>query len=195
MNFNVEILMEIFEYANNKFLEKDLFLFETDVSERSWYTRMAIYLTEKLNEFNSEYIVDTEYNRNMGKVKTIFDESREMDIIKITCDIIIHSRGKNKLQDNLLCIEMKKSNIEKDKKLLDKRRLEVLTRTSYDDIWSADGKTLPKHVCGYLLGIYYEVNINTNKIIIEYYSKGKLIEERVVNIKNKYDCYGDINEF
>lgn len=183
MDFNTDILIDIFEYANNKFLKKDLFLIETDVSERSWYTRMAIYLTEKLAEFNSEYIVDTEYNRNMGKVKTIFDKSREMDIIKITCDIIIHSRGKNKLQDNLLCIEMKKSNRENENKLLDKRRLEVLTRTSYDDVWSADGNTLPKHVCGYLLGIYYEVNTITKKIIIEYYAKGKNIKSEVIDIK------------
>ncbi len=34
----------------------------------------------------------------------------------------------------------------------------ALTKDSYEDIWSFDGKTLPEHVCRYALGIYYDVN-------------------------------------
>ena len=53
--------------------------------------------------------MDTEYNRNGGSLKTIFDNERDLKVIKVTCDIIVHSRGKNIKQDNLICIEMKKS--------------------------------------------------------------------------------------
>lgn len=58
-----------------------------------------------------------------------------------------------------------------------------MTRESYDGVWSFDGKTLPEHVCGYDLGIYYEVNIKHKLIYIEYYAKGKKIKvykERIV---------------
>lgn len=42
----------------------------------------------------------------------------------------------------------------------DKARLVALTKDSYDGVWSFDGKTLPEHVCGYDLGIYYEIDSN-----------------------------------
>lgn len=124
--------------------------------------------------------VDTEYNRNNGKLKTILDNN--MEIIPVTCDIIVHSRGDNKLQDNLICIEMKKSTSNNADKIKDKKRLKILTRKSYDNIWSADGISLPKHVCGYLLGIYYEVNTKTRKILIEDYSDGECVGTKKIKV-------------
>ena len=59
----------------------------------------------------------------------------------------------------------------------DRARLTALTRDSYDGVWSFDGKTLPEHVCGYDLGIYYEIDLKTRLIYIEYYVKGELVEK------------------
>ena len=93
-----------------------------------------------------------EYNRNNGKIKTIKNSKEE--IITINCDLIIHSRGEIIEQDNLLALEMKKSTAPKEEKLKDKERLMALTKDTFDDVWPFDGKTLPEHVCRYILGIY-----------------------------------------
>lgn len=37
-----------------------------------------------------------------------------------------------------------------------------------------DGTALPEHVCGYLLSVYYEINIQETTVQIEYYCKGRL---------------------
>ena len=94
----------------------------------------------------------------------------------------MHSRGENINQDNLIAIEMKKSNRPHKEKEEDSMRLMALTKDSYDDIWSFDGKTLPEHVCRYELGIYYEINHSQRCIDIEYYSKGYAFD----NFKIKY---------
>ena len=60
----------------------------------------------------------------------------------------------------------------------DKIRLECLTMEPEDNVWSYGGKALPEHVCGYGLGIYYEVNLKENCFSIEYYAKG-----------HRYRCY------
>mgnify|MGYP003373739690 FL=1 len=65
----------------------------------------------------------------------------------------------------------------------DKARLVALTKDSYDGVWSFDGKTLPEHVCGYDLGIYYEIDPKNYLIYIEYYVKGKKVrtyEEKIL---------------
>lgn len=53
------------------------------------------------------YYVDAEYNRSKGKLKTVFNDERNVKIIKMCCDVIVYCRGKNMKQDNLICIEMK----------------------------------------------------------------------------------------
>ncbi|MGS2764806.1 hypothetical protein [Sinomicrobium sp. M5D2P9] len=107
----------------------------------------------------SEYYSDPEYNRKQnGEIKTILDH--EMKEVKINCDVIIHSRGNNIGNDNLLALEMKKSNRPEYEKASDKIRLRALTKESYDDVWSNDGKTFPEYVCGYELGIYMELDID-----------------------------------
>ena len=72
----------------------------------------------------------------------------------------MHSRGNHIEQDNLIAIEMKKSNASEEEKQKDKDRLKALTKDSFDDVWSFDGTTLPEHVCRYLIGIYYEINFS-----------------------------------
>lgn len=85
-------------------------------------------------------------------------------------------------QDNLIAIEMKKSNAPEEEKQNDKDRLKALTKDSFDDIWSFDGTTLPEHVCRYTIGIYYEINFSKRKIVLEYYKQGELFEKQTLNI-------------
>lgn len=175
-------LYEIFDKSNNIFLKNEISLILSWVSERSLCGKLASYISNEISstEFNN-YHVDTEYNRNYEwKIKTIIDWNLEP--IKITCDIIVHSRWENKMQDNLIAIEMKKSTWKKYEKQKDKNRLIALTKTSYDDIWSYDWKTLPKHVCWYILWIYYEIDIENKSFIFELYNNGIIIE----TINNKF---------
>lgn len=128
----------------------------------------------------SSYHADIEYNRNFGgRIKTIIGDNYE--VINITCDLIVHSRGKNLKQDNLLAIEMKRSIHRESEKTKDRKRLISLTKPTYDEnSWSADGVTLPEHVCGYVLGVFYEINNPTRQILIEYYVKGELYKSQMM---------------
>lgn len=148
----------------------------SDVAERSLCSALAqcIYL-EISNSKYSRYHVDTEYNRNNGKVKTIYKD--DLKVISIVCDLIVHSCGEIVEKDNLIALEMKKAYRKVCEKENDKARLVALTKDSYDEVWSFDGQTLPEHVCGYELGIYYEVDRKCSSIYIEYYIKGKMLKK------------------
>ena len=168
-----EELIRIFEKANSDFLKNEKSLILDGVSERTLCGSLMWYLKKEISESTfREYYVDVEYNRNNGKIKTIKNSKEE--IITINCDLIIHSRGEIIEQDNLLALEMKKSTAPKEEKLKDKERLMALTKDTFDDVWPFDGKTLPEHVCRYILGIYYEVDIEKRRIYMEYYKKGDL---------------------
>ena len=86
-------------------------------------------------------------------------------------------------QDNLIAIEMKKSNRPKKEKNDDRRRIIALSKDRYGDVWSYDGETLPEHVCRYKLGIYYEINFSKKFILLEYYYRGNLEVEEKVSLK------------
>jgi hypothetical protein len=165
--------IQFFDSANESFLAEHADLFIHRVSERTLCGCIAQVLLCKLQgtEYNM-YYVDVEYNRNKGKLKMILDAA--MKVVTISCDVIVHSRGKIRKKDNLIALEMKKSERPADGKRNDKERLIALTKTSYVDIWSADGIAKPEYVCGYSLGIYYEVNIRLKKLLLEYYTEGKL---------------------
>ena len=180
--YTADELLNFFLQANEIFLKKDIELLLLNVSERSWYSRFATYLETLRKKYHIVgYRVDTEYNRSEeGKLKTILDD-HTFQIIPITCDIILHSGGKNKYQDNLLCIEMKKSTASKKEKLEDKKRLSLLTKVSFDDVWSADGRALPENVCGYVLGLYYEVNVKKRSIYMETYWHGEQMENFTIS--------------
>ena len=173
-------ILNIFDNANKSFLnnEKDLIL--SWINERTLCWTLSQYLRDeiKISAF-STYYSDVEYNRNNWNLKTIKDSQE--NIINIICDIIVHSRWENIEQDNLIAIEMKKSTWSKSEKQKDKDRLIALTKDTYDDIWSYDWETFPEHVCGYILGVYYEININSRKIYIEFYKRGNL--DNVIKIQ------------
>lgn len=180
----VNEMINIFENANRMFMLKNIELIQSGVSERSLCGALMMHLNEEIRKTKyNDYYVDVEYNRNIGgKLKTI--KCSKFEVINITCDIIVHSRGNKKPQDNLIVIEMKKYNRPKAEKEKDKLRLCTLTKDSYDDIWSFDGKTLPDHVCRYVLGVYFEINQNLKSIKIEYYKNGDKFKEYKKEYKN-----------
>ena len=178
---NHKEIIRLFDDANKKFLRDQKNFILSGVSERSLCGQLMLYLDkEKVNTAFSDYYVDVEYNRNMNKrIKTIVNS--EEKVINITCDIILHSRGENIEQDNLIAIEMKKWNQSVNQKNQDKERLIALTKDTFDDVWSYDGKTFPRHVCRYLLGVFYDVNILRNFVDIEYYIEGNLKRKYKIN--------------
>jgi len=168
---NFEKLCEIFRKSNENFLSRELNLILSWVSERSLCWKLSFYLNDKIkkSEFN-KYHVDVEYNRNYGwNIKTIIDSKEK--VLNITCDIIVHSRWENKNQDNLIAIEMKKSTWKEDEKQKDKDRLIALTKKLNDWVWTYWWWDFPKHVCWYILWIYYEIDIENKKLILELYKE------------------------
>lgn len=172
------ILGKIFDESTNILLKEEVQNILDDVSERNLCSRLAIHITNKLKEYDIKgYYADSEYNRKQGgKVKTILDN--EQHIIKIQCDLIVHSRG-NIHPDNLIAVEMKKSTRPEIEKEADRKRLRTMTQDSYDGVWLYDGLTHPEHVCGYFFGVYMILNIADKSCIIEYYQHGNLVNYRV----------------
>lgn len=152
-------LRELFLASFQFFLEKETENICDGISERNLCARLACILERKTHEsgFSSEYKADVEYNRKQGqKIKTIIDD--DLKIIKITCDLILPSRGKLGEHDNLIAIEMKKKERPKSEGVSDRQRLILMTRRSFDQIWSWDG-TPPEHICGYKLGYFIEFDV------------------------------------
>jgi len=176
-------LKKIFNKANDKFLVKDIKLIFDDVAEECLCGNLKSFIERELEgTIYKGYHVDTEYNRNCGEIKTTL--SGKMKVIKIQCDLLVHSRGENELQDNLIAMEMKKTYQSEKSKNDDRDRLCALTKDKHDsETYSYGGKVFPKQVCGYILGIYYEVDKDNKKILIEYYQNGKEIERYEKKIK------------
>lgn len=171
----------VFEKAFAEFLNIEKDNITNGVSERNLCGRLSMYIQKFLNEKElNNYFVDPEYNRKQGgEIKTILDE--EMQIIPIQCDIVVHTRGREIGNDNLIAIEMKKAVRPQAEKINDKNRLRALTKDSYDGVWSADGKTHPEHVCGYVLGIYIEIDSKQSFSLVELYKKGERFLEASIN--------------
>ena len=183
-------MVKLFEKSNCMFVNRNQELFQSGVSERTLCGALkeSIDYKKYKTDYRS-YYADVEYNRNKnGTVKTIVNE--QLEIVKINCDLILHSRGQNVELDNLIAIEMKKSNRPEKEKINDRLRLIALTKDSYDDIWSFDGKTLPEHVCRYILGVYYEINIKKKEIYLEYYRKGVKVAEKKFYIEYPIRYFG-----
>ena len=171
-----EDMVVLFEEANGNFIKNNKDLIESNVAERTLCGALkeCIDCAKCKTEYKN-YSADVEYNRNKkGVVKTIIDA--DFKVIKINCDLILHSRGKCVELDNLIAIEMKKSERPQAEKDSDRNRIIALTKDSYDDVWSFDGKTLPEHVCRYVLGVYYEIDIAQKTVYLEYYRRGELVK-------------------
>lgn len=176
-----EDLVLLFQAANRKLIKNDFDLFKKETSERSICGALMIHLKGALwgTPF-SKYKVDVEYNRNRdGIIKTIIDKDEV--ITNITCDLIVHSRGAYMEQDNLIALEMKKSNRTNAEKAKDKNRLIALTKGE-NNVWCYDGETFPEHVCRYILGIYYEISLNDRQVYLEFYQQGKVVDTQKISL-------------
>lgn len=173
-------IIHLFEQANGLLLRNDHVLFENQVSERTLCGALMLHIHDIIKEDHSYagYHADVEYNRRKSKrsydYKTI--PSPDDNPIKITCDLILHGRGKQPEQDNLLAIEMKKTTRTNRAKNSDRERLKILTEDFYDNKQLVDTYMSPEHVCGYVLGVYYEINYRRKIILVEYYHNGSMIQ-------------------
>jgi len=169
-----DLLRELFNRSFEQFAHAEVKNILNGTSERNLCARWASLLESEARKAGIEsYYADVEYNRKQrGQVKTILDE--EMQVVAITCDLILHSRGELVSQDNLIAIEMKRIEHPAEEKQKDRLRLRALTKTSYDDIWSADGIALPEHVCGYVLGYFVELDVRRRRFCIEEYRRGDI---------------------
>ena len=177
MTENKNSLRDLSENAISSFFSHEADNIALGTREENLCGRLALIINDLLPEFGfQEYYVDTEYNRKQnGEIKTILDDDYE--IIRIRCDLIVHSRGDKVKNDNLLAIEMKKSNLPEEEKESDRKRLRALTKTSYDDTWSNDGLTHPEHVCGYHLGKFIEIDVENRTFNIDTFIEGEFINK------------------
>jgi hypothetical protein len=116
----------------------------------------------------ASYFTDTEYNRNLGALKRIRHNPIDPPDI-ITCDLILHSRGRED-PDNLIAIEMKKKKHTKKHKDADRRRLKALTRTH------RQARRLSRrrdHVYGYQIGLFVELDTERPSYLQEIYHRVK----------------------
>jgi hypothetical protein len=174
MHLNSKFLSKIIEPSLGDFLKNELELIESDVAERSLCARLAMYFEKHMAAQGlTGYHADAEFNRKQeGKVKTIING--QMKVVQITCDLIVHSRGKSMKNDNLIALEMAKSNKSQADLEADRDRLIALTKTSFDGVWSNDGTTHPEHVCGYIKGLYFIIDAKKREATVESYYRGAL---------------------
>ncbi len=164
-------LAPLFERALAMFVKDERDHILSGISEQNLCFRLALALeAERVGANLENYKVDTEHNRNGGQLKTILDE--KMHSVSIRVDIILHSRGEVPAQDNLIAVEMKRTEHPTSEKEKDRVRLRTLTKASYDDVWSADNETLPEHVCGYVLGYYLELDLLVPAFRVEVFESG-----------------------
>ncbi|MBB2885058.1 MULTISPECIES: hypothetical protein [Pseudomonas] len=172
METSRSLMYELVEAAVSQFLIKDATSIRDNISERNLCARLAMQFENLLPTYKLEgYYADPEYNRKQGgQIKTIL--SGELEVIKVTCDLIVHSRGERG-RDNLIAMEMAKPDKTTEQIHSDRLRLMALTKKSFDDTWSYDGVTHPEHVCGYLLGVFMMVDRAQQVVSVEYFEDGK----------------------
>lgn len=170
-----KILKDVFEEASKRFLVKDKILLEYNVSERCLCGALKSRMEDVLNEKEVEgYYVDIEYNRNykdVKKIPTIKKKKKETD--NIVSDLILHGRNKDLKQDNLLTLEMKKTDQDDKAKELDRERLRFLT----DENNSIDKTIKCEYPYRYIMGIFYEIDCANRKAYIEYYQNKRMVEK------------------
>lgn len=95
--------------AIRKLHQKDLYLFQVGVHERTIVHKLAEYLQQ---EFKGVWAVDCEYNRDglcVKDLEMIVKDEKERKEHRIFPDIVIHVRGKSGRSFNKLVIEIKSS--------------------------------------------------------------------------------------
>lgn len=185
-----ELLITLIRKAINSLAREEAEYIRTDVSERSVCARLSLKLQELAlrnrkvleREYDhGEYFADVENNRKQaGQVKTI--RANDQKVIKVTCDLILHSRGASVPHDNLIAIEMTKAVRSAADKESNRMRLCELTK-SPDDVIPVDDQTHPEHVCGYKLGVFIEINWRQQTMEAEYFVGGN----KLTNVSDSFN--------
>lgn len=170
---NYQKLKDLFWEANRAFIEKDLDLLYEDISERCLCGALMHELNKQLekNDCNN-YYADVEFNRNKKEIKQLHND--DGFVSNILPDIIVHSRGKEIL-DNLLVLEMKKSSADHQDKENDRNRLRKMTKQNYNG---------NSYSYEYRLGIYYEINFEKKQILVEFYQDGENVKENILSYED-----------
>lgn len=161
---NLKNLKGMFWEANRAFLENHASLLKRELSERCLCGALMCELNKQLekNACNN-YYADIEFNRDEDNVKRISYKTDDGFYSKrIFTDIIVHSRGEVSL-DNLIALEMKKSSASQEEIDDDKARLKHLTKMNTNTSFGS---------YEYILGIYYEINLDKEEIKIEFFYNG-----------------------
>lgn len=162
---NLENLKAMFLAANRSFIENHASLLKRELSERCLCGALMCELNKQLekNACNN-YYADIEFNRafenTINNIKHLPDE--EGTPKRVFPDIIVHSRGEVSL-DNLIALEMKKSSANQEEIDDDKARLKHLTKLNTNTSFGS---------YEYILGIYYEINLDKEEIKIEFFYDG-----------------------
>ncbi len=174
-------LRRVFDRSLSTFLEDDLENILNGVSERNLCQRLSMPMERLAHDAGFlDYRADVEYNRaNDGRLKTIAGENFET--VTITCDLILHSRGRVADPDNLIAIEMKRRSHPAAEKHKDRVRLIALTREPYEGVWPADGRVDPAHVGNYRLGYFVEIDELRRSLLVEEYVRGEVSRSEQLN--------------
>ncbi|WP_375762629.1 hypothetical protein ACE10W_16725 [Bradyrhizobium sp. B025] len=166
------MLMSLFNEALDEFLWRERDNIIANISERNLCGRLMLYLdAARLRYGLADYFTDTEYNRNKGDLKRVIHGPDDFNTI--TCDLIMHSRGRRQ-DDNLIAIEMKKRHHKAASKDADRRRLIALTRAPAAVQGFAD---MPDHVYDYQLGLFIELDGDQATCLVEVYQQGAKVED------------------
>ena len=158
--------------AHKAFLKNHRELLDWELSERCLCGALMYELNKQLemNGYN-DYYADVEFNKVGKKEKRIKLLRDNEGVLKhIFTDIIVHSRGQAR-PDNLIALEMKKSRAKKLSRENDRERLMQLTKQ--------DAVFNNRYIYRYELGIYYEIDLKNEEILVEFYQDGSKVEEKV----------------
>ena len=170
---NYQKLKDLFWEANRDFMERNYVLLDGELSERCLCGALMCELNKQLEKNGCKnYYADIEFNRNKKRIKQLHND--DGFVSNILPDIIVHSRGKEIL-DNLLALEMKKSCANQQDKENDRNRLKMMTKQNSNE---------SHHNYEYLLGIYYEINFEKKQILVEFYQDGENVEDKILSYED-----------
>jgi hypothetical protein len=79
-------------------------------------------------------------------------------------------------RNNLIAIEMKKSERPESEKISDRASLRTMTKPRYgNEVYSYDGEIHTEQVCGYELGYFIEIDKDSGANILQKFCFGKFI--------------------
>jgi hypothetical protein len=161
---NSEVIESSLYSSINQLFRNDLFLLTYDVHERTIAHRLAIYLEHRFAGFH----VDCEYNNDLDSEtgrKQVYSSNNSSGTGAYP-DIIVHHRGLNGPNHNLLVIEIKKNSATTNE--IDHDREKLCSYTA------SDGRSHLLYARGAL--VILEVKELAGQFSIEWYENGRIVD-------------------